>query len=126
MTNKNVRTIWLDLFLTLLTCGLWNVRVQYVQMEALNLWLDEKGARLQLHHRYSFLKWGVLCLITLSLWHIYYEWKKSQDVATLSMRERGLDGVLAVVLSILGFSIVVDAIHQTFINQHFSTKEVSA
>lgn len=124
MTHENVRSIWLDLFLTLITCGLWNVRVQYAQMAAMNLWLEKKGARLGLRHRYSFWKWAVLSLITLSLWHIFHEWKKSQDIATLSMRERGLDGVLAVILSILGFSIVIDAIHQSFINQEFTPKEV--
>ncbi len=123
MTNENVRSIWLDLFLTLITCGLWNVRVQYAQMEAMNHWLEKRGARVGLTNRYSFWKWAALCLITLTLWHIFHEWKKSQDIATLSMRERGLDGVLAVILSILGFSIVVDAIHQSFINQEFTLKE---
>jgi len=119
--NKSihVRNIWLDLFLAFITCGIWSARVQSAQIDALNEILTKEQDRLRLYHRYSFWKWACLTLITCGIWHIYHEWRKSQDLAAVFNREKAVDGVIAVILTLTTLPMVADAIQQSFINQYY-------
>jgi hypothetical protein len=104
------RNVALDIVLTLLLCGLWNIVVQYGQIETLNqLYREEK---------YSFWKTYLLSLVTCGIYLIYFEYKKATDFAhfTAPGTEDGSDGVIAVVLAIFGLNFVYDAIFQSKLN----------
>ncbi|MDD9940535.1 MAG: DUF4234 domain-containing protein [Myxococcales bacterium] len=109
--SEHVRNIAVDIVLTVITCGLYNLYWQAKQMTALNEILNED--------KYSFLTWCALTLITCGLYHIYHEYRVSSDLAEALGRDPGSDKVIAVVLSLFGLSIVVDAIQQSQINEHF-------
>jgi hypothetical protein len=104
-----IRNIALDVVLTLLLCGLWNIVVQYSQIETLNQLLKEE--------KYSLLKIGLLSLITCGLYWIYFEYCKAKDVAVLQKQDESQDTVLAVVLTLFGLSWVFDAILQNKLNE---------
>jgi hypothetical protein len=105
-----VRNIALDIILTLLTCGLWNLFVQYRQMEATNFFLNES--------RYSFAAWLVFCLLTCGLYHFYHEYRMSQDLQLISpMMGEAQMPLVHLLLSIFGLSIITDALQQSHINR---------
>jgi hypothetical protein len=108
MTKPEARNIVLDLVLTLLLCGLWNLVVQYKQIEALNHLLRQE--------KYSFWKTYLFSLLTCGLYLIYYEYQKSKDLCRLTGRDSDSDPVLAVILCLFGLNIVYDAIAQSKIN----------
>lgn len=101
----------MDLVLTLLTVGLFNIYVQYRQMKAVNVLVKEQ--------RYSFLRWAFFTLITFGLYHVYHEYRMSQDLATRGYRGGLSEPWLAVLLTLTGFHIVLDAIQQSQINSYF-------
>ena len=102
--------IFLDILFTLLSCGLFNIWVQYRQINALNTILGEE--------KYSFLKWSIFSLLTCGLYHIYHEWRMSRDLAKICNKDETTEGYVAIFVSILGFSIIVDAIQQSRINEY--------
>jgi hypothetical protein len=102
------RNIALDLILTLLLCGLWNLIVQQKQIETLNSLLKTE--------RYSFWKIYILSLLTCGIYFIYFEYKKAEEISALTGKDSDSDPILAVVLSIFGLSIVFDAIAQGKLN----------
>jgi len=106
-----VRNIGLDLVLTVLTCGLFNIYVQYKQMQALNYLLGKP--------KYEFVSWALLCAITCGLYHIYHEYRKSSDLAILLKDTNSLEPIITIVLTVMAFSIVADAIQQYHINRYF-------
>ncbi len=112
----HVRSIVLDLVLTLFTCGLFNFYVQYRQIEAVNDMLDSR--------KYDFVFWILFCFITCGLYHIYHEYRKSGDVAEVLKKDRGTAGLIAVVLTLFGFWAINDAIQQAEINAFFGNKQV--
>ena len=109
--KEHVRNIALDIVITLLTCGLYNLYVQAKQMAAINEMLGEE--------RYTFVPWLLLTLVTCGIYHIYHEYRMSTDIAVAQGREPGSDAVIVIVLSLFGMSIVVDAIQQSQINQYY-------
>ena len=102
------RSIALDLILTILLCGLWNLIVQHKQIETLNYLLKEE--------RYSFWKVYLLSLLTCGIYFIFHEYKKAEEIATITGKDSDSDPLLAVVLSFFGLSIVFDAIAQSKLN----------
>ena len=102
------RSIALDLILTILLCGLWNLIVQHKQIETLNYLLKEE--------RYSFWKVYLLSLLTCGIYFIFHEYKKAEEIAKITAKDSDSDPLLAVVLSIFGLSIVFDAIAQSKLN----------
>jgi hypothetical protein len=102
------RNIALDLILTILLCGLWNLIVQRKQIQTLNYLLKEE--------RYSFWKVYLLSLLTCGIYFIFHEYKKAEEIATITGKDSDSDPLLAVVLSIFGLSIVFDAIAQSKLN----------
>ncbi len=105
------RNVALDLVLTLLLCGLWNLVVQYEQIQNLNVIYREE--------RYSFWKTYLFSVLTCGIYLIYFEYKKATDFAAFSKpgTEDGSDGVIAVVLAIFGLSFVYDAVFQSKLNE---------
>lgn len=106
-----VKDIVMDLILTIITLGLFNLFVQYRQCEAVNNMIGEQ--------KYSFIKWLLLSFITCGLYHIYHEYIKSEDIARAVGRDPGQDGLINLLLSIFGLSIVADAIQQSHINKFY-------
>lgn len=111
---EHIRNITTDILLSLVTCGLYNVYWQYKQIEAVNEIIAEE--------RYSFIKWFLLSLITCGLYHIYHEYRMSEDLARALGEEPSAAGLTAAVLSFFALSIIVDAIHQSKINQYYHHK----
>jgi hypothetical protein len=108
----NKRNVALDIVLTILFCGLWNLVVQYDQIKTLNHLLKEE--------KYNIWKLSGLSIITCGIYFIYFEYLKSVDFAKLAKpgKQDDSDAVIAVVLSIFGMHWVYDAILQTKINDY--------
>jgi len=111
-----VRSIAVDVILTVVLCGLWNIWVQARQMRAVNFMI---GTR-----KYKFWPWLLLTLITCGLWHIYHEYRLSRDIAWARNSPNSDNPVIHLVLSIFGLSIVVDALQQAEINSYFGNNEL--
>lgn len=107
---EHVRNITLDILLSLVTCGVYNLYWQYRQIEALNDILRQD--------KYSFVQWLLLTFITCGLYHVYHEYRMSTDLAEGSPTASN-DGLIAIVLTLFGMSVVVDAIQQSKINERF-------
>jgi len=103
------RNVALDLVLTLLLCGLWNMVVQSSHCKAMNYLLKQE--------KYSFWKMYIFTLLTCGIYFIYHEYRKASDLASLTHSDDSSDVVLAVLLSILGLNFIYDAIFQTKINE---------
>ena len=107
----HVRSIVLDIVLTFLTCGLWNLLVQAKQIAAVNALLGER--------KYNFFSWLLLSLITCFLYHIYHEYRMSKDLAALAGNPYSNMPVLHILLCCVGLSLIVDIIQQSEINECF-------
>lgn len=110
------KNIFLDILFTLLTCGLFNIWIQYRQIQALNRILNEE--------KYKFLNWSLFTLLTCGLYHIYHEWRMSRDLAKISGRDESMEGMFTIILSVFGFSIIVDAIQQSRINENTGAERI--
>jgi hypothetical protein len=111
--SEHVRNIGLDIVFTILTCGLFNIYLQYRQMIAVNIMINEI--------KYKFIPWFLLCIITCGLYHIYHEWRKSSDIAVALKKTESQEPIINVLLSIFGLSIVADAIQQAEINKYYGS-----
>ena len=119
MTPDYRRNVALDLILTLLLCGLWNLVLQYNQIKTLNYLLKEE--------RFSYLKLSLFSLLTCGVYFVYHEYKKAEAFQDFLGRETPhkidtSDPFLAAVLSVLGLNFVYDAILQTKINEVLNTQ----
>jgi uncharacterized membrane protein YjgN (DUF898 family) len=110
-SNNHVKNIVVDIILTIITFGLFNIWVQYRQMQSVNQMQNER--------EFSFLLWSILCLFTFGLYHIYHEYVMSETIAKALNRPPGTDGVLAIILTIIGLHWIEDAIEQSHINRFF-------
>jgi hypothetical protein len=114
-SSEHVRSIATDLVLTVLTCGLFNIYVQYKQMVTVNAMLNEQ--------KYHFTPWLLLSLITCGLYHVYHEYRKSDDIVRV-MRQAGhsvsdSEPLLSIVLTSFGLHIIADALQQVQINKFY-------
>ena len=112
--SEHIRSIGLDIVLTLLTCYLFNLYIQYRQMLALNAMLREE--------RYNFVTWLVLTVITCGLYHIYHEYRKSKDIAEVMLNPNSQEPIISVILTAIGLGIITDAIQQTEINKFYGNR----
>ncbi len=104
------RSVAMDIVLTLFTCGIWNFFVQYRQIHAINFLLNE--------NRYSFLSWLLFCALTCGLYHIYHEYRMSQDLQMIAPAPGEAQMPLVHLLfTMFGFSIITDALQQSHINR---------
>lgn len=128
MTSRNeypvtaesaVSEIWIDIVLTLVTCGIYGFFWQARQFRVLNGLLG--------HERYNFVGWFLLCLITCGIYHIVNQYMMAKSINQIQ-QEQGIAvntslPALSLILSILfgGLfgSFVVDALHQNEINEFF-------
>lgn len=110
---EHVRNIGLDIILTIITCGLFNIYLQYRQMIAVNIMINEI--------KYKFIPWLLLSIITCGIYHIYHEWRKSTDIALALKKTESQEPIINVLLSIFGLSIVADAIQQAEINKFYGS-----
>jgi Domain of unknown function (DUF4234) len=111
--SEHVRNIAVCLILSIVSCGIYNVYWQHVQMQSVNEMLHEE--------RYSFWRWFLLSLVTCGIYHIYHEYRLSTDIASALKREPGNEALIAILLSLFGLSFVVDAIQQSQINEYFGS-----
>ena len=109
--SPHVRNIALDLILTLLTCFIFNLYVQYRQCLALNDMLKQD--------KYSFWLWLILTIITCGFYHIYHEYRMSADLCKVLKKSGEQLTIVSVFLTFFGFSIVLDAIQQSEINSYY-------
>jgi len=98
--------------LSIITLGIFNVYWQYVQMRFVNTLSGEE--------KFSFVKWSLFTIITCGIYHLYYEYVMGREITMLQERF-GLSKsedlpAISIVLSILGLTLVTDAIQQREIN----------
>ena len=101
------------LVLCLVTCGLYNLYWNYTQFRAMNMLLGR--------HEFDFAQWLLLSMITCGFYHIYYEYKMGTELQRW-LREHGHEvnpnlGVIGLLLSCFGLTIVADAIYQHELNR---------
>ena len=108
--GAHVRSSVWDIVWTVLTCGLYNIYVQYKQIEALNAMLKTQ--------KYDFWPWALFTLLTCGLYHIYHEYRMSMDLTALCKDTDPNFPMLTVVLAGFGLSVVADAIQQSYINRY--------
>ncbi len=106
-------SIVLDILLSLITCGVYQLFWQARQMRALNYFLGEE--------RFSFIKWLLLTVVTCGIYHIYYEYVMAKAITDVQDRRGASPSselpLLSILLSIFGFTLVADAIQQHEINK---------
>lgn len=113
ITPEHRINIPLYLILTLLTLGLFNLYWNYRQMRICNDLLQRREFR--------FWVWMLLTILTCGIYHIFYQYKMGTAIVEIG-REMNIDVIdklplLSVIITILGFSIVVDCIHQHELNK---------
>ena len=113
--QEAVRNIVVSLILTVLTCGLYDLYWNAKQMKTMNGLLEREEL--------SFWTWLLVSLITCGLFHLYYEYKMGLALVEIQKKyDMRIDSNLPIIslfLSVFGFSIVVDAIHQNEINKTY-------
>ena len=109
------RNIPFAIIMTILTCGIYDLYWNAQQMKTLNAFLRR--------NEFSFGKWLIFSLLTCGIYHVFYEYRMSQAIIELQKKlGRHVDPnlpLLAILLSLFGLSIVMDAIHQNEINEIF-------
>lgn len=118
MTNnhqpvKNHSVIF-DIFLTLISFGLWNFYVQFRQIEDLNYHLDRDEYA-------QIAKIFLLTILTLGIYFIYHEYRMCKDIHLLVYNESrtGLN-VLMGVLTFFGLWFIVDSYQQSLLNKYIA------
>ncbi|MCB0392197.1 MAG: DUF4234 domain-containing protein [Bdellovibrionales bacterium] len=111
-----IRSIIADILLTLITCGIYNLWVQYRQMEAVNFMLKSE--------KYAFIPWLLLTFITCGIYHIYHEYRMTQDICRVMGEPQSNEPLVNLVLSVFALSIVADALQQALINRYFGDNEL--
>jgi Na+/proline symporter len=106
--------IVLYLVLCVITLGFFYFYWQYRQMQQCNVLLGTK--------EHSMLAWFFFSLITFGIYHFYHEYKMSQDIMELQekygLRVHGTEfPILCLCISIFGFFLVSDFIHQEDLNK---------
>ena len=115
--GMHVRNIVMDLLLTLITCGLYNFYIQYVQINAVNDILKTP--------KYSFIMWLLLTLVTCGMYHIYHEYIMTRDLVDAFPTPSGsMEPVVSIILTVMGLPFIADAIQQNMINRFYGSTEL--
>jgi hypothetical protein len=111
--DEAISDIVVSILLCLITCGIYNLFWNAKQMKVVNGLLGRE--------EFSFIKWLLLSFITCGIFHIYYEYLMGEAVLEIQRKDNRPEAQnlvpVSIILSILGFSIVVDAIQQHEINK---------
>jgi hypothetical protein len=110
--HLHVRNVFLDIFITLITCFLFNIYIQYRQILAVNDMIGEE--------RYSFIKWLIFCILTFGLYHIYHEFVIGEEIGRMVGETNS--GLVCLLLTFFGLGIISDAIQQNQINSFYGEK----
>ena len=111
--SQAVSNIVVDILFSLVTLGIYNLFWNARQFRVLNAFLGEE--------RFRFWKWLLLSIITFGIYNMYNEYLVG--VAIVEVQRNAQRPVseqlplLCVVVSILGLSVVADAIQQHEINK---------
>ena len=120
--SEAVSNIAIDIVLTLVTCGIYNLFWQYRQFKVMNAFLGQK--------RYSFLQWMILVVLTCGLYHVYIQYSMGGVINEIKehygMKPTDNLPILSLVFTAVGFSFVVDCIHQEEINRMYDFLESGA
>jgi hypothetical protein len=107
---------------SIITFGIFNIYWQYKQMMFVNAATAEE--------KFSFLRWSLFTIITCGIYHIYYEYVMGREIIMLQEKlgiTKSQDlPTISVVLSIIGLTIVTDAIQQREINMMVDKVSVKA
>ena len=113
--HEGIRSIPVDLILTIITCGIYGLFWQYKQMEALNGWLRRRD--------FSFGLWLLLSIITCGIFAMYYEYKMAKGINEIqeqnNLRVAGDLPLICLLLTIFGLAFVSLAIQQLEINKFY-------
>ncbi len=111
--EEAIRSIPIGLILTFLTCGIYDLYWNAKEMKVFNGLLSRD--------EFSFWLWLFLSILTCGIFHLYYEYKMGVGLVEIQekfgMRVDKNLPLISLLLSIFGFSVVVDAIHQYEINK---------
>jgi ABC-type thiamin/hydroxymethylpyrimidine transport system permease subunit len=110
---EHVMDIAISVILSVVTFGLYDLYWNYRQMDACN---DLVG-----RPEFSWGMWFLLTIITCGIYHIFYQYKMASVIVEVQ-RNRGTHvfeslPVLSALVSLLGFGLIVDCIHQDEINK---------
>lgn len=111
--SPHVRNIMLDIILTLITCGLFNIYINAKQIDAVNDILKEK--------KYDFTRWLIYCIISCGIYHLYHEYRMSDDLARSVPGVSSHEPMITIVLLVLSLFPAVDAIQQSHINRYYGS-----
>ena len=111
--NEAYRDILVNLLLTVITCGLYNIYWNYREMLVVNGLLKRE--------EFNFATWLLFSFLTCGIYHMFYEYRMGLAIQEIQeMYGQPKDPNLPVVslgLSIFGLTVVADAIQQHFINK---------
>ena len=113
-TQLQETNIVLYLILCFFTFGLFYFVWQYKQFKQCNVLLGED--------RHGYIKWILFSILTFGLYHVYHEYKFSQDIIVLQekygLKQNGSEyPILCLIISVFGFFLIVDFIHQDELNK---------
>jgi hypothetical protein len=111
-----VSNVAVDLLLTVVTCGIYNVFWQRRQFRVLNAFLGREEFR--------FVTWILLTLVTCGIYHMYTEYLMGRAITAIQ-RDLGKPpaenlSLISLMLSVFGLTVVADAIQQSEINDFFA------
>lgn len=105
--------IGVGIVLSVVTCGLYNVYWNYLQMKAMNALLGRE--------EYDFVRWALLTLVTCGLYHIYFEYRMGSDLyAYLKGQGREVSDnlpIIGLVMACFGLPMISDAVYQHELNK---------
>jgi hypothetical protein len=113
--SEGVRSIPIDLILTIITCGIYGLYWQYKQMAILNRWLNRED--------FDFVLWLILSIVTCGIFAMYYEYKMAKGINEIQeqndFKVAGDLPLICLLLAIFGLAIVSMAIQQWEINKFY-------
>ena len=105
------KNIAIDLLLTLLTAGIWNLWVQYRQMKQTNKLLG-RG-------EYSPIWTLIFAILTFGIYFFYHEYKLTAHIYKLTFAEENKQlAILCGIASALGMWFIVDSFQQHMLNSY--------
>ena len=110
---KYKANIALNIFLTLITCGIYNFYWNLKQMRACNDLLGRE--------EFVYWHWLLFVPLTCGIYHVVYQYQMGSAILELQTKNNSsrFDSlpILSCLLTIFMFSIVVDGVHQNEINK---------
>jgi len=107
--DVKLKSIFWDIFWTVLTFGLFNFWVQFRQIQDVN---DILG-----RDQYSLFKVFLFSVLTLGLYFVYHEYKLTRELHPLAYGTDGkTEAILCGVAAFFGLWFIVDSYQQSMIN----------